>query len=187
MEIFIKFWKLHNLLITKTVFKHKPSHQITWIPPLPPTFPRKNPYRNQIDYILLRKNMNSKIFHSRSFNSNITKSDHKRVITKIQIKWMCTKKTTGTKSFTLSKLQNTQIAKNYMKQVNEIKKNQISTTSNQKEWNNIIKTLKISAEKNLGYNHKEKNIEIQTFCTFQFRKISTSNWPPSKINKKRNY
>ena len=88
---------------------------------------------------------------------------------------MCTKKTTGTKSFNLGKLQNTQIAENYMKQVNEIKKNQISTTSNQKEWNNIIKTLKTSAEKNLGYNHKEKNIEIQTFCTFQFRKISTSN------------
>ena len=42
-----------------------------------------------------------------------------------------------------------------MKQVNEIK-NQESTTSNQEEWNNIIKALKASAEKNLGYKHKEK-------------------------------
>ena len=43
-----------------------------------------------------------------------------------------------------------------MKQVNEIIKNQASTTSNQEEWNNIVKAQKTSAEKNLGYNHKEK-------------------------------
>ena len=43
-----------------------------------------------------------------------------------------------------------------MKQVNEIIKTQTSTTSNQEECNNIIKALKASAEKNLGYNHKEK-------------------------------
>ena len=43
-----------------------------------------------------------------------------------------------------------------MKQVNEIIKNQTSTTSNQEEWNNIVKAQKTSAEKNLGYNHKEK-------------------------------
>ena len=44
-----------------------------------------------------------------------------------------------------------------MKQVNEIIKNQTRTTSNQEGWNknNIIKALKASAEKNLGYNHKE--------------------------------
>ena len=42
-----------------------------------------------------------------------------------------------------------------MKQVNEIIKNQSSTTSNQEESNKIIKALKASAEKNLGYNHKE--------------------------------
>ena len=39
-----------------------------------------------------------------------------------------------------------QIAENYMKQVNEIIKNQISITSNQEEWNNI-KALKATAEK----------------------------------------
>ena len=119
------------------------------------TFPRKNPYRNQIDYTLLRKNVNSKIFDSRSFNSNFTRSDHKPVMAKIQIKWTYTKKGKCTRSFNLSKLQNTQVAENYMKQVNEIIKNQTSITSNQEEWNNIIKALKPSAEKNLGYNYKE--------------------------------
>ena len=66
------------------------------------------------------------------------------------------KKAAGTKSFILSKLQNTQIAQIYIKQVNKIIKKQLSATPNQEEWNNIIKALKISAEKNQGYDHKEK-------------------------------
>ena len=102
----------------------------------------------------MRKNENSKIFDSRSFNSNFTRSDNKPVIAKIEIKWTYMKGAASTRSFNLSKLQNTQVVKNYMKQVNEIIKNQTSTTSNQEEWSNIIKALKASAEKNLGYNHK---------------------------------
>ena len=76
-------------------------------------------------------------------------------IANIQIKWTNTKRVTGARSFNLSKLQNTQVAENYMKKVNERIKNQTSTTLNQEEWNIIIKALKASAEKNLGYNHKE--------------------------------
>ena len=59
-NLLTEFCKLHNLLITNTIFKHKPSHQTTWISPLPPTFPPKNPYQNQTDYILLRKNVTLK-------------------------------------------------------------------------------------------------------------------------------
>ena len=54
-NLLVEFCKLHTLLITNIIFKHKPSHQTTWILPLPSTFPRKNPYRNQIVYVLLRK------------------------------------------------------------------------------------------------------------------------------------
>ena len=110
INLLIEFCKLHYLLITTTIFKHKPSHHTTWISPLSPVYPRKNPQQNQIDYILLRKNMNSRIFHSRSFNSNITKSDNKPVIAKIHIKWMYTKNATGITSFNLCKLQKTKIA-----------------------------------------------------------------------------
>ena len=74
--------------------------------------------------------MNSKIFGSRPFNSNFRRSDHEPVIAKIQI----TKKATGTRSFNLSKLENTQVAENYMRQINEIMNNQTSATSNQEGW-----------------------------------------------------
>ena len=175
-NLLIEFCKFHKLLITNTIFKHKLSHETTWISPLSPTFPRKNPHRNQIDYILLRKNMNFKKFDSRSFNSNLTRSLIFLVIANIQIKWTYTKKATGTISFNLRKLQNTEVAENYMKQVNEIIIHQTSTTSNQEAWNNIIIALKAPAEKNPGYNHKEKKVETPKFCTFhRFRKISASN------------
>ena len=105
------------------------------------------------------------------------------VIAKIQIKWTYTKKATGTISFNLRKLQNTEVAENYMKQVNEIIINQTSTTSNQEEWNNIIIALKAPAEKNPGYNHIEKKVEIPKLCTFhRFRKISAENYTPLKMN-----
>ena len=102
------------------------------------------------------KNRNSKIFDSRSFNSNITRSDHKPVVAEIQIKWTYTKKAACTKFSNLSKLQNLQITKNYVKQVNEMIKNKKSTAANQEGWNNIIKALKTSAEKNLGCNHEDR-------------------------------
>ena len=61
-----------------------------------------------------------------------------------------------------------------MKQVDEIIKNQKTTISNQEEWNNIIKVLKASVEKNLGYNHKEKKSRDPKILHLSFRKISTS-------------
>ena len=41
-NLLIEFCKLQDLLITITIFKHKPSHRTTWISLLPPTCPRKN-------------------------------------------------------------------------------------------------------------------------------------------------
>ena len=41
-----------------------------------------------------------------------------------------------------------------MKHVNEIIKKSNNYNMKPEEWNNIIKEVKSSAEKNLGYNHK---------------------------------
>ena len=105
------FWVLWTLqfISTNAIFEHKTSHQTTRISPLPPTFSRKSLYQNQIDYIPLIKSMNSKIFDSRSFNSNIARPNYKPVTAKIQIKWTYMKNTAGTKSFKLSNLQDKQI------------------------------------------------------------------------------
>ena len=81
---------LHNLRITDTFFKHKPTHQTTWTSPAPnknvndsqTKSLQKNPYRNQIDYILVRNCETIKITDSKSTTNKITTSDHKPVIMK---------------------------------------------------------------------------------------------------------
>ena len=54
-NLLLEFSQLHNLHITNNIFEHKSGHKRTWTSPLPPTFPLKNPYRNQIGNMLLRK------------------------------------------------------------------------------------------------------------------------------------
>ena len=59
----LEFAKLHQLKLTNTLFRHKTSHMNTWECPERITphndkntnTVRRNPYRNQIDYILVRE------------------------------------------------------------------------------------------------------------------------------------
>ena len=79
-EKFIELCNLHNLRITNTFFKHKRTHQTTWTSPAPyknvndskTKSLRKNPYRNQIDYILVRNRKTIKITDSKSTTNKIT-------------------------------------------------------------------------------------------------------------------
>ena len=89
-EKLIELCNLHDLQITNTFFKHKPTHQTTWTPPAPyknvndskTNSLRKNPYSNQIDYILVRNCETTKITDSKSTTNKITMSEHKPVIMK---------------------------------------------------------------------------------------------------------
>ena len=84
---------LHNLRITSTFFKHKPTHRTTWTSPSPyknvndskTKSLRKNPYRNQIDYILVRNCEKIKIIDSKSTTNKTAMSDQKPVIMKTTI------------------------------------------------------------------------------------------------------
>ena len=92
-EKLIELCNLHNLRITNTFFKHKSTHQTTRISPAPyknvndsKTKPlRKNPYRNQVDYILVRNCETIKITDLKSTTNKITMSDHKPGIMKTTI------------------------------------------------------------------------------------------------------
>jgi len=59
----LNFSKLNDMRITNTFFKHKPSHVTTWeTPALPSSLSgRINRYRNQIDYIIVKKHNGIKI------------------------------------------------------------------------------------------------------------------------------
>ena len=55
--------------------------------------PRGSPFRNQIDYIVVRNNTNAKVFDSKATILTTTISDHKPVIAKIMIEWKYQSKT----------------------------------------------------------------------------------------------
>ena len=100
-EKMIEFCVMNNLKITNLFCKHKPIHLTTWQSPAPyvnitdckTNTPRRNPFRNQTDYILVRNNTSAKVFKSKATNSTTANSDHKPVITKVMIKWKYQSKT----------------------------------------------------------------------------------------------
>ena len=85
---------IYDLKITNAFFKHKPIHVTTWQSPASyvnitdckTNTPRRNPFRNQIAYTLVRNNTHTKVFDSKATISTTTNSDHKPVIAKIMIK-----------------------------------------------------------------------------------------------------
>ena len=73
-EKMIEFWVIINMKITNTYFKYKPIHLTTWQSPSPYVIitdcktntPRRNLFRNQIGYVLVRNNGNTKVFDSKA-------------------------------------------------------------------------------------------------------------------------
>ena len=93
-RILLEFAKRNDLRLTNTYFKHKSSHRTTWVCPQRKNIhtdtksgkTRRNPDRNEIDYILIKNKNNVNIFYSRSYGGMSAKSDHKPVITELEIK-----------------------------------------------------------------------------------------------------
>ena len=89
-----EYTKENNLILTKTLFCHKLSHWTTWtsIEHVNPHLSidgtvRRNPYRNQIEYIIA-KSIHRKLFlDSRSYGNLSTPTDHKLVKAKINLEW----------------------------------------------------------------------------------------------------
>ena len=82
----------NNLILTNTIFKHKLSHiTIRESPKLniineTNTNLRRNPYRNQIDYILINQDYKTLLRNSRSYSGLFIPTDHRIVITELNIK-----------------------------------------------------------------------------------------------------
>ena len=93
-EYLLEYAKEFDLYLTNTTFPHRMSHRTTWIGPQrnrdflhhDGTI-RKNPYRNQIDYILTKIKHNVFVQNSRSYAGFDTSTDHKLVIAKFKLQW----------------------------------------------------------------------------------------------------
>ena len=90
----LEMCKKHDLFLTNTIFDHKLSHRTTWTSPKRNTphlhydgTIRRNPYRNQIDYIIMKCNQRCFVTNSRSYNGVETSTDHKLVKDELKLDW----------------------------------------------------------------------------------------------------
>ena len=78
----------YDLVITNTLFPHNLSHRTTWTAPEREYITydgtvRRNPTRNQIDYVIIRNEHKHLLQDSRSYGGTQTDTDHKMVMSKI--------------------------------------------------------------------------------------------------------
>ena len=78
----------NNLCLTNTLFNHKLSHRTTWTSPeTSDDNNRRNPYRNQIDYIITKNMFRNIVLNSRSYSGIETYTDHNQVKAEIRFEW----------------------------------------------------------------------------------------------------
>ena len=80
----------NNMVITNTTFEHKLTNRTTWTAPMREFVTkegkaRRNPVRNEIEYIIVRQNMKHLVTNSRSYGGILTDSYHKIVIADINM------------------------------------------------------------------------------------------------------
>ena len=105
-QVFFDIWieRIHihrsHLQLTNTFYKHKPAQLSTWtclqrnqeIIDSNSGTNIRNPHRNQIGYILIRKYRNTTVHDSRSYGGFTCNSDHKPVIAKLKLNWKMSKR-----------------------------------------------------------------------------------------------
>ena len=74
------FSSINKMKLINTFFRHKPTHITIWTSPETPRGSRRNSYRNQIYYVLVRKHKGIRITNVHSYGGMMTLSDLKLVM-----------------------------------------------------------------------------------------------------------
>ena len=83
----LNFSSINNLKLVNTFFKHRPTHITTWTSPKTPRGSRRNSHKNQVNYILVRKQKGIRIINAHSYGGIMTPSYHNLVIMSCKMKW----------------------------------------------------------------------------------------------------
>ena len=157
----------NNLIATNTFFQHKLKHRVTWTHPnINPQnldsrtkTPRRNPYRNQIDFILTKQDFRSEITDSRSYHGTTLESDHNIVICDSNIKWnrvFKQKNNNKSKHTNLENLGNPIYLKKYKTAV----ENKLKELPGNAGWEEVGKLAVTAGEETLGTAQRKKNFII---------------------------
>ena len=93
-EHLLEYAMQNNLVLTNTLFPHKMGHKTTWTSHervkdhlSSDGTSRRNPYRNQIGYIICKNMHKTLLQQSRSCGGTRTKTDHKLVKATFKLDW----------------------------------------------------------------------------------------------------
>ena len=139
----LNFSSISNLKLVNTFFKHKLTHNTTWTSPETPRGSRRNSYRNQIDYILVRKRKGIKITDAQSYGGMMTPSDHKLVVMSCKMKWLFLPRMTYKAQVNLDNLNNKVVA-DQCKSEPDVKLRSLPDISDNK-WKDIAQAINDTA------------------------------------------
>eukprot|EP00794_Sanderia_malayensis_P010172 gene10172-11213_t len=163
----------NDLVLTNTLFKHKMSHRVTWECPErikdhndKSGEKRNNPYRNQIDYIMISHQHRNFVTNSRSYSGIDTKTDHRLVRANIRMDWYKMKIEKREPILDMDKFKNKDTRIKYKEKVKEKleEKPEKERKSPQENWDEITHACKEASKEIIGYKSKEKksqNKEIE--------------------------
>ena len=155
----LEFCSRNGLILTNTKFQHKLAHRTTWEAPERKNAkhrngePRRNPYRNQIDYVIIRKNHMKIVNDSRSYSNIEVKTDHRLVIMKTKMKMIRPNNNKKIKEdkINFGKLKIQEYKERYQEKIIErLNGNNIEDENIQEKWNRIVKITKESALETVG-------------------------------------
>ena len=131
-EQLVEFALEDRLCLVNTKFRHTMSHRTTCTAPERSSNHkdkdgkiRRNPYRNQIDYILVRTAHLEFVNNARSYGGISTNTDHKLVLADLTLKWYKMRQNSNNSQakFNLNKFKDPNVKTQYKNKVEELIEN----------------------------------------------------------------
>ena len=144
----LNFCCINNLKLVNTFFKHKLTNITTWTSPETPTGSRRNSYRNQIDYILVRKHKGIRITNVHPYGGMMTPSDQKLLMMSCKMKRLFLPRMKYKAQVNLDDLNNRVGADQYKKEL-DVKLSSLSNISENK-WKDVAQAIHDTALTVLG-------------------------------------
>ena len=157
----IEFCENQRKLVTNSCFNHPAMHITTWSQQRTnPTIGITNTIYNQIDYIIIDQKHRHTITNARSYAGTETASDHRLVITNMNVKWATLYKNSkaikGNPKFNIKKLvQDNEAQNQYKQKIQQAIQTETTTTNLPQQaanrWERTKEIIKKAAEESVGY------------------------------------
>ena len=149
----IDFCSINHLFISNSAFQHPARHITTWESQIKVDNKIVKIY-NQIDYIICQENQKHLLCNSRSYSNTLTNTDHRIVVTEMNIQMHRIYKKDNKRK---EKPFNSQLL-TMNEDIRNQYKNELRTKIEQQiEWNDIQKSITSTAQTTIGYLNKVPN------------------------------